>query len=233
MWPNNSFSSRFSRPKKLYKYLDARGAKKFFIKPSLWFSLPCRLNDIYDLNPVGALPTELGSTGVFCLSDTPTSVPMWANYGGRGRGVVLEFSFESNFFWKYPPQKVRYRSKRPIVRDAEKALLTKDVAWSYEREWRCFTAAEYDEFHEQEFLQRHQAISIPFPYEALTAVIYGYDSQVVNHAQSTFLTRPEVSHVKEFVCREKSRQYGLRICALDDCNYILERRDAIDQARSK
>jgi hypothetical protein len=145
--------------------------------------------------------------------------------------VVLEFSFQSDFFRKYPPQRVRYHSKRPVVKNTEKAFLTKNIAWSYEREWRCITDVEYDEFHEQEFLGRHQAISVPFPYEALTAVIYGYDSQVVNAAQSSFLTRPEASHVQEFVCREKARHYGLKICTLDDWSYILERRDAIDRER--
>ena len=230
MWLNNFLSTRFGKPKKLYKYMDAKGAKNFFDNPSLWFSLPSRLNDIYDLNPVGAHPTQWGGAGILCFSDTPTSVPMWAHYGKKGNGVVLEFSFQSDFFRKYPPRKVRYRSKRPVVKNTEKAFLTKDIAWSYEREWRCITAAEYDEFHEQEFLGHHQAISVPFPYEALTSVIYGHDSQVVEAAQS-FLTRPEASHVREFVCRENAWNYGLGICTRDYLSYILERRDAIDLGR--
>ncbi|MFZ2300588.1 MAG: hypothetical protein WAW10_01805 [Gallionella sp.] len=142
----------------------------------------------------------------------------------------MECSFQSDFFRKYPPRKVWYHSRRPVVKNTEKAFLTKDIAWSYEREWRCITA--FKEFQEQELLVHHQAISVPFPYEALTAVIYGYDSQVMEAAQ-LFLSRPEASHVKKFVCRAEAWRYGLKICTLDDLAYIRERHDAIDWGRRK
>lgn len=237
------------RPKKLYKYLSADGAEKLFNDPSLWFCLPGRLNDIYDLNPVGSYPAKWGGYAVLCLSGTPTSVPMWSHYGSEGNskewqevsgkriagnggnGMVLEFSVQSDFFRKYPPKKISYRSKRPTIKNVEKALMTKDVVWSYEREWRCITSIDFDEHKEQTFLENHHAVSVPFPFEALTAVIYGYESRVDYKTVQTFLARPEASHVQQLVCRPNAWRYGLKICILDDVSHISAQCAAVDWAR--
>lgn len=203
----------FSKPKKLYKYISVEGAKDFFKNPSLWFRLSSGLNDIFDLNPVGANSMDWGmdwaGTAVFCLSETPTSAPMWAHYGSQGKGVVLEFSLESDFFDKYPPKKVRYRSRRPTIKEFENALITKDVAWSYEREWRCVTHISFDEHREQCFLPEQKSVSIPFPFETLTAIIYGPhfngytpEPTLPNGLYEfradieSLMARPEASHVK-------------------------------------
>lgn len=178
---------RFSpKPKKLYKYLSAEGAKALFLEPSLWFSLSNKLNDVFDLRPVGSFVDEFGQIAVFCLSETPLSRPMWAHYGSMGQGVVLEFDLNSDFFAQYPPSKVLYRSKRPTVSDP-KAIIIKSSEWAYEREWRCFTPLA----KELRFLESHQVVSVPFPFAALTSVIYGHDSRV--NAQD-FLARSEASH---------------------------------------
>ena len=218
----------FRKPKKLYKYISAEGAKDFFQDPALWFRLPNRLNDIFDINPVGSNRVDFGGVAVFCLSETPTSAPMWAHYGSKGEGVVLEFALQSDFFWKYPPVKVCYQSKRPTLKNFEKSLMTKDVAWSYEREWRCVTDISFDEYREQSFLQKHQAVSVPFPFDALTAVIHGYDSQVDVDA---FLARPEASHVSELVIRPDAWRYDLKVCSLDNIDHLFDKRDAYDWGR--
>ncbi len=215
----------FFRPKKLYKYLSADGAQQLFSSnnPAIWFRLSNRLNDIYDLRPIGSYADEFGALATFCLSESPSSAPMWAHYGSGGEGVILEFSLQSEFFAKIPPIKVRYRTKRPTVKNAREALITKNVEWAYEREWRSFVSLPQTHSHNHQFLPSEQAVSIPFPFEALTAVIHGYDSRV---STGKFLGMPEASHIEERVCRARAWDYGLNICTLDDMNHLLENRDA-------
>lgn len=215
----------FFRPKKLYKYLTSDGAQKLFSsdQPAIWFRFSNRLNDVYDLRPIGSYMDEFASIATFCLSETPHSSPMWAHYGSNGEGVVLEFSLQSEFFAENPSMKVRYRSKRPTVKNTLKALTTKSAEWAYEREWRCLRELPSTRSRGDMFLPADQAVSVPFPFEALTAIIHGYDSRV---SAEKFLARPEAKHVKQLVCRTNARGYGFNVRALDDVSHILENRDA-------
>lgn len=215
----------FVHPKKLYKYLTSDGAQKLFSsdQPAIWFRLSNRLNDVYDLRPIGSYMDEFASIATFCLSETPYSSPMWAHYGSNGEGVVLEFSLQSVFFAENQPVKVRYSSKRPIVKNTLKALTTKNAEWSYEREWRCLKNLPSTRSGGDIFLPADQAVSVPFPFEALTAIIHGHDSRV---SAEKFLAMPEAKHVVQLVCRTKAWDYGFNVCALEDLSHIFENRDA-------
>lgn len=217
----------FSKPQKLYKYLSTDGAEKLFASsdPSLWFRLSNKLNDVYDMRPVGSSPfgNQFGSIAVLCLSETPTSCPMWAHYGSNGEGIVLEFSTGADFFAQYPPLKVRYQSKRPTVRNPKAAATTKSKEWAYEREWRCFTVPPERHAQKEQFLSSEQAVSVPFPFAALTAVIHGIDSQV---DASPLLNRAEAKHVRELVCRTDPWSYALNIHQLDDMSHLFENQAA-------
>lgn len=221
-----------SKPQKLYKYLSTDGAEKLFTSPdpSLWFRLSNKLNDVYDLRPVGSCADEFGLIAVLCLSETPTSIPMWAHYGSSGEGVVLEFSVESDFFAQYTPFRVRYRSNRPTVRNLQAAVTTKSKEWTYEREWRCLTAPPKRLTEKEKFLQREQAVSVPFPFAALTAIIHGFDSRV---DASPMLSRPETQHVQEVVCRVDPWSYALNICQLSDITHIRENQRAATWGRRR
>ena len=214
-----------SRPKKLYKYLTADGARKLFSSqnPAIWFRLPNRLNDVYDIQPIGSFLDGFSSVASFCLSETPHSAPMWAHYASNGQGIVLEFSLASKFFYENPPVRVRYRKERPTIKDAYGALTIKNVEWAYEREWRCLTTLPQSYACEHRFLPSEQTITVPFPFEALTAVIHGYDSQV---SAEEFLKRPEADHVKQLVCRTKAWDYGFNVCTVEDITHIVESREA-------
>lgn len=222
----------FFRPKKLYKYLSSDGAKKLFSSedPTIWFRLPNRLDDIYDLRPCGSYADEFGGIGTFCLSETKDSAPMWAHYGSSGEGVVLEFSLQSKFFAANPPVKIRYQTKRPSIRSVREGLATKSAEWAYEREWRCFMTLPRSRTHEHKFLPSEQAISVPFPFEALTAIIHGYESCV---AVGDFLARGDAVHVTQLVCRTNAWKYGFEVCAFDDLSHIFEHQEAARWGRSQ
>jgi hypothetical protein len=148
---------------------------------------------------------------------------MWAHYGSNGQGIVLEFSLPSRFFEEFPPIKVRYQARRPTVKNPRAALITKNSEWAYEREWRCLTSLSSPGEDKRKFLCSEQVVSVPFPFDALSAVIHGYDSRV---SAEEFLTRSETTHVKERVCRPKAGRYGFDICDLSDLGHISEGRAA-------
>ena len=226
----------FSTPKFLYKYLSQEGAQKLFDSeyPSIRFSLPHTFNDPYDVNPSGSSSSHgLDAIGVLCLCETPISIPMWGHYGyGKvdnevfkkssivhGGGVVLEFSTNSEFFKKYNLIKVKYTANRPTIKcSPRKQLAVKSKEWAYEREWRCF-ADLWDELHVAKN-GRIDFISIPFPFEALTKVIHGFDSRV---SVFKFLKRPESRHIQEQVCRLDSRSYRINIVDLDNFSHLLSK----------
>lgn len=159
------FTSRL--PTKLYKYLPEKAAKHFFEKPEIRFTLSNKLNDPFDLAPVGSYTDSYGAIGVFCLSSTPTSIPMWAHYGDVGRGVVLEFRTDAPFFDEHFPVQVKYKKKRPTVKNPRESLRVKSHEWAYEQEWRCFAELPKDP---RFFNQAAQAVCMPFPSDALTTI---------------------------------------------------------------
>ena len=216
-----------SRPRKLYKYLSPEGAAKLFESPSIWFRFSNKLNDPFDMQPAGGHPTDgLGAIPILCLSETPTSAPMWAHYGKESEGVVLEFDTGAEFFKRYGPHQVRYQTKRPTIKDPRAAALVKSNEWAYEREWRCFAALPRSDSGKERFLVSQQAVSIPFPFEALSAVIHGHDGRTVMEA-AKFLENPLASHVKHLVCRIDPWKFTFNLRTLDDISHIHENRKAM------
>lgn len=211
-----------SGPRKLYKYLTPEGATKLFENPSIWFRLSNEFNDVFDMHPAGSNPTDgLGAIPVLCLCETAISAPMWAHYGKEGEGVVLEFDTGSEFFKRYKPYQVRYRAKRPTIKNLRAAALVKSKEWAYEREWRCFAELPSRDSAEERFLVSQQAVSVPFPFEALSAVIHGHDGRTVMEA-AKFLGTSLAGHVEHLVCRIDPWRFALNLRRLDDISHIHE-----------
>lgn len=209
----------FSAPRKLYKYLSSDGATKLFEKPSIWFRLSNKFNDVFDMRPAGSHPMdEFGTIPVLCLCETPTSTPMWGHYGEKGEGVVLEFDTDSEFFKRHEPYKVRYQTKRPTVKNLRDALLVKNKEWAYEREWRCFTELPRHLSAKERFLVSEQAVAVPFPFDALSAIIHGHDGQAVMEAIK-FLENPQASHVQHLVCQIDPWKFVFNLRTLEDYSH--------------
>jgi hypothetical protein len=116
------------------------------------------------------IDTFLASRGVTCFSERNDDLLMWSHYGGRYRGVCLEFNTAIDPFDRV--RQVRYVSSLPQL-DVASILLrgkfdpvrelycTKSDSWRYEREWRAF--------HEVAGTQ------YVYPPEALTGVYFGPD----------------------------------------------------------
>ena len=90
---------------------------------------------------------------VGCLADDYKNRLMWSHYGDSHKGFCIEYDYTGfdrmdivPFPVAYTHERVKIPWKAAITKDPEdianatkvfmQALLTKDEAWSYEREWR-------------------------------------------------------------------------------------------------
>lgn len=86
--------------------------------------------------------------GVFCLSEVPDNLLMWAHYARSHTGFVVEFDALHPSFHEQKSEeddmrhirRVYYRDSRPSAPLSEMSaielFLVKSSHWSYEREWR-------------------------------------------------------------------------------------------------
>ncbi len=108
--------------------------------------------------------------GVTCFSEVNDDLLMWSHYGGRYKGICLEFDARFDPFHRVT--KVRYVKRLPeiditrllVTRDFDPVIelfCTKSLSWAYEREWRA--------------LHEVAGTSYGYPAEALTGVYFGPD----------------------------------------------------------
>jgi hypothetical protein len=101
--------------------------------------------------------------GVVSLSARPDNTLMWAHYANDHKGMCLEFDTTDKLFHGARP--VAYSSNAPkYILDAHDAnaeafLLSKEIKWAYEEEWRIVASSARRLY--------------PFAPTALTRVIFG------------------------------------------------------------
>lgn len=82
------------------------------------------------------------------LSERFDISPMWAHYAGNSTGFVIAFDTENEFFKRGNPserqglQKIAYFDGKisEMLDDPYAALMSKQLDWAYEREWRLYLA---------------------------------------------------------------------------------------------
>lgn len=155
---------RYRRTGKSLAYLLAE------IKGSMWCATPETLNDLFDgLTLVEPEDGEIVYHGegepihvpikrswlVACFSEKWENPPMWAHYS-KYTGVCLVYDLKKlksyvnagdiiglpglGMGYKRRLEKVIYRTKLPNTNDPNKALMRKNIDWSYEKEWRIRSA---------------------------------------------------------------------------------------------
>ena len=113
------------------------------------------------------------SRGIACFSEINDDLLMWSHYGGRYRGIGLEFDARIEPFSR--ARSVQYVEAFPelsmgqvLFGGASSAIenlyWTKSVSWRYEREWRALHLVGGTKFI--------------YPAEALTGVYFGPDIDV-------------------------------------------------------
>lgn len=108
------------------------------------------------------------SAGVFCMTTDPRNILMWSHYGGKHKGVVLQFEIARDPRSLLYALKVHYSNEYPIYNYAYEmdtdtfnaVMLRKAEAWRYEEEWRILRVGGAHTFQ-------------PFKPHAMTGVIFG------------------------------------------------------------
>ncbi|WP_316752583.1 DUF2971 domain-containing protein [Pedobacter gandavensis] len=93
--------------------------------------------------------------GVCCFTTDPLSELMWSHYANSAKGVCLEFSFRSSLEISNKIIPVHYSNKRILVEteiNRAKALFQKQIAWSYEKEWRILANQGYITFNKSNLI---------------------------------------------------------------------------------
>lgn len=111
-----------------------------------------------------SLSTEewLNNFGIFCVTEDPVNLLMWAHYGNSHQGVCI--GFDSNASLLKGAQKLNYQKIRPRLPFnaniepskicLKSIFLTKSKDWSYEKEWRVIKRTLRDdekEFYKKQF----------------------------------------------------------------------------------
>ena len=160
----------------------------------------------------------LERTGVFSFSSSkinerssgPRNVLMWSHYGDSHSGVCLQFEIAHelallrwlvNVQYEHDFPRVNWLSRR-YKEEVSKAVLNKDLCWSYEHEWRLIL---------YECANKYLSIS---PY-ALTSIVVGCKmSDVKLRAIQKMLYKREalgMPPVKLFKTVKSKHKYELRI----------------------
>jgi len=117
----------------------------------------------------------LDRVGVFCVSESATEPLLWAHYADGHRGIVIEFDAHAGLF--AAAQRVIYTDEVPVINRLiddpkeilEKCMLTKGIAWAYEREWRVI-ARWGDEARIAQYFSQHR---VPAALESFIRVQHG------------------------------------------------------------
>ncbi len=169
------------------------------------------------------------SIGVFSLSEVWDSGPMWAHYADQHRGFVLGLDSSSEYFSRRRTQKDEFYHLRQVgyadslsgrrsfgdLSDGAKVFLTKDNAWSYEREWRML--APLSDSAEVKTIQDDSVHLFPLPDSALESIIVGAraSQELKARLASIVSGRKSLAHVKTFQAQVDDDKGGFRLLPAD------------------
>jgi hypothetical protein len=166
---------------------------------------------------------QLQQVGIFCLTENPDSLLMWAHYADSHRGFVIEFDGESPFFNQAPrsPSDMRclhqitYSKTRPSIILSEVAdftpFFTKSNEWDYEMEWRMMLPTS----------EASTIIKLPHdtihlfivPKTSIISIIFGSraSDSMIKEIKSIIASDNEFSHVKFKYARIDELHFKLNI----------------------
>jgi hypothetical protein len=151
------------------------------------------------------IQADVDRLGVYCLSELPDHILMWAHYSNGHTGFCVQFRHENEPFLGRA-QPVIYSEAYPDAvsipddrtRAVTKTLLTKADSWAYEREWRVF------DLHNGPGVRQ-------FPPELLTGVILGCRMPDNDRQQIRAWAVERRPRPKLYEARPKTNEFGLEI----------------------
>ncbi|HEY5325524.1 MAG TPA: DUF2971 domain-containing protein [Mucilaginibacter sp.] len=102
---------------------------------------------------MGILQTELDKLRIFCLSEEPNNLLMWAHYADCHKGICIKFrtsellkSFAHIYKVTYSEQKPQIDAYFEVGKAFEIAHTNKAIDWKYEKEYRIVGSRSAFEF---------------------------------------------------------------------------------------
>ncbi|NVN24656.1 DUF2971 domain-containing protein [Asaia siamensis] len=158
-------------------------------------------------NLLREMQSKIHASGVLSLAANYTSTLMWSHYARNHRGVALEFDaikWCDQMPWmngqfhlvSYSQNRIQLMLTREHYDKAQlfnAAILTKDLCWKHEEEWRVIT---------------RKPDCLKFPEPSLTGVIFGCCTPDENKARlrEVCATLPEV---KFYQAKMRTNEFGL------------------------
>ncbi len=142
--------------------------------------------------------------GIFSLTEDPANTLMWSHYGSQHYGVAVEFDDSHPWFHQRMTSNDDLRHlvqvcyvENPQPRkwtqvNGVDILYTKNVAWSYEREWRIIRPLK-------DGTEVHPGITcFDIPPEAVRSIIFGCrtTSELEQDIRAAVAANPSLSHIR-------------------------------------
>lgn len=145
--------------------------------------------------------------GVLSLSETPSSTLMWSYYADGGRGVLIEFDGEHEWFWAKKDDGDSFRHLRQVgylerapeyfLNLSGDQLYTKSVEWSHEKEWRIIR--NFNDACEKRGTDSHgtEVLLFAIPPASVKSVVFGYKAteESIQQLKAAVAANPLLSHV--------------------------------------
>ena len=157
---------------------------------------------------------------IACYSEIPDNFLMWSHYTAGHQGIVVAFNLKNRFFTKAENlMPVAYRSERVSASYDKKGLnfdepeiglfRTKNLDWSYEKEWRqTFALRVCEKLH----IGGRACYFRHLPARAISHVILGVRCQKeTESAIRELVKRRDLRHVRVLRAVLHDRDYRLKI----------------------
>jgi hypothetical protein len=184
----NLYGFRFGMlktPSTLYRYITYSEDRLYetIAQNEIYLTSPRGFNDPFDCNYNDQVRLNLDQAGIACFTQIKDSVLLYSHYADKHKGICLMFApYKMHFLTALNGQ--QYRSQfRPVYyfkelpefdlkRELALIATCKDVAWSYEREWRMFIEDGKGGVLGPGLFE--------FPKEALLGIIFGSEISLEN-----------------------------------------------------
>ena len=169
--------------------------------------------------------------GILSLSEVFDSQTMWAHYANQNKGFIIGFNTSNPFFNQRIAESDEIRFVRPVSYSPERpiwptldsettekdfknsminSLLTKNIDWSYEREWRMIMPLE----------RANSIISTDihlfnYPPESITKIIFGLNTNDATKEKLINIVRRNLDFTKIKISQSTiSNNYSIKLVDL-------------------
>ena len=184
------------------------------------------INGLKDGFRAGYSMNEQDRDLILGLTEDPSNHVMWSDHAESYKGFVVGFDTSHNYFHQadsdHPESygrlhKVKYTTERPANYTENMSIqeyyLTKNAAYSYEREWRMINNRKFADQVEHEDWE-YPIFLFRMPKASICEVILGYNMSSSNVAQISKMVKNQTPHVEIKKVSKSKDSFGLEFVAI-------------------